>query len=343
MVTPHRLLFIRTDRLGETILNVPAMAALKAAFPRASLTALVHSDLAPLIRRLPIVDEVRCAPSLEGWRAMWHFSRGLRKAHYDLAVVSNPRKDLHLAVWLAGIPVRVGYRRKWGGLLTHAIEDRKALGARHEVEYNRDLVRLLDVPVGLPDWPWPFFEPEQRELARLLEPWRVEPEARQRPLRSSKSEEGWVVVHPWTSNPRKQWPLERFRELMGALQQRAGVTMALIGAHSALPLSFLDVEAGSWKLETGNWKGIVDLTGKLSLPQLAALLQRTRVLVSNDSGPMHLAASLGTPVVALFGTEDEGSHPTRWGPWGATHTVIHKPLAQISVEEVVSAVSRYLI
>jgi ADP-heptose:LPS heptosyltransferase len=345
------MLFVRTDRLGETVLNIPAMAALKAAFPQASLTVLVHSDVAPLLRRLPIVDEVRCAPSLSGWREAWWFSQGLRKARYDLAVVSNPRKDLHLAAWLAGIPVRVGYRRKWGGLLSHRLEDRKALGDCHEVEYNLDLVRMLDVPVSIPQWPWPSFEPEQRELAGLLKPWGVEPEGR------------FVVVHPWTSNPRKQWPLERFRGLMESLQQRKGLTIAVVGAHPSLPLSFPEVEVGSWKLEIGSWKvegvenrrastfdlrpstsggGIVDLVGKLSLAQLAACLRRARVLVSNDSGPMHLAASLRTPVVALFGTEEQGSHPTRWGPWGIGHTVIHKPLANISVKEVVEAVERYV-
>lgn len=86
----------------------------------------------------------------------------------------------------------------------------------------------------------------------------------------------------------------------------------------------------------------MNLIGRLSLKELAACLRRTRVVITNDSGPMHLAAAVGTPVVALFGTEDAGSHPRRWGPWGSGHTVIHKPLEEITVEEVLAAVQRYL-
>jgi len=86
----------------------------------------------------------------------------------------------------------------------------------------------------------------------------------------------------------------------------------------------------------------LNVVGRLSLRALAALLQKAHVVVSNDSGPMHLAAAVGTPVVALFGTEDPGSHPKRWGPWGAGHTVIHKPLEQITVDEVLAATQRYL-
>ena len=85
------------------------------------------------------------------------------------------------------------------------------------------------------------------------------------------------------------------------------------------------------------------MAGRTSLPQLAATLQRAKVLVSNDSGPVHLAAALGTPVVALFGTTDPAAGPRRWGPWGAGHTVIWKEtMDAITVAEVLEAVQAQL-
>ena len=88
-------------------------------------------------------------------------------------------------------------------------------------------------------------------------------------------------------------------------------------------------------------RGAVDLVGRLTLRQTAALLQRARLLISNDSGPVHLAAAVGTPVLALFGTADAPAGPKRWGPWGAGHAVLARPrLHDISVDDVLAEVRR---
>ena len=204
--TVHRAVFIRTDRLGETLLNLPAVAALKAALPNAALTLLVHPDLRDLLSTVHSVDQV--LPYQEG-EEHWWFTRALRLAktlrshQFDLAVVSNPKKELHLAVWLAGIPRRVGYGRKWGRwLLTHRLDDRKALGERHEVEYNLDLIRALGLPTTIPPWQLSRSDREQAEVLQLLQ------------RQSIKPSEPFIAVHPWTSNPLKQWPAERFQTLI---------------------------------------------------------------------------------------------------------------------------------
>ena len=88
---------------------------------------------------------------------------------------------------------------------------------------------------------------------------------------------------------------------------------------------------------------MADLVGRLTLRQLAALLQHARLLVSNDSGPVHLAAAMGTPTVVLFGTSDPATGPARWGPWGQGHTVICQPrLEQIDVDEVLQAIHTHV-
>jgi ADP-heptose:LPS heptosyltransferase len=247
----------------------------------------------------------------------------LRPHHFDLAVVSNPKKELHLAVWLAGIRWRVGYTRKWGrSLLTHRLDDRKALGERHEVEYNLDLVRTLGLPTTSPQWQLPYFERERAEVLQLL-------------LRQGiKPSEPWLVIHPWTANPLKQWPVDRFQTLIRQCVESLSVQVVVIGGREEVQKANDLLPAG---VSVGN------LTGQLTLRQLAALLQGARLLVSNDSGPVHLAAAVGAKAVVLFGTSNPATGPGRWGPYGEGHRVIWKPTKEaIGVDEVFAAVRQVL-
>jgi len=317
-----RILFARTDRLGETLLNLPAIAALKQTLPRASLTFLVHPELRSLMSSFPIINHVIPYPTV-AFRAWWvrarRLGRLLSSHRFDIAVVSNPQKELHLAVWLAGIPCRVGYGRKWGWLLTHRLQDRKALGERHEVEYNLDLVRALGLPTSIPQWPAPRLDHEQKEVLQLLSQEGV------------KTSEPLIVVHPWTSNPIKQWPLARFAELIRHLAGQLAIRVVVIGGVDERDQASAVLPAGL---------PVIDLVGRLRLTQLAALFARARVLVSNDSGPVHLAAAVGTKTVVLFGASSPATGPRRWGPWGAGHGVIWKPsMEAITVEDVYEAVA----
>jgi lipopolysaccharide heptosyltransferase II len=323
---PHvrRILFLRTDRLGETLLNLPAIAALRQALPHASLTLAAHPELEPLMSSMPGIDRVLPyppAPAAPWWLRARRFGRFLRRQRFDLAVVSNPKKELHLAVWLAGIPMRVGYARKWGWLLTHRLPDAKALGERHEVEYNLDLIRAVGIPVSVVRPEVPHFASEQVEVLQLIHQQGV------------KISEPFVVVHPWTSNPIKRWPLDRYRSLMQGIVERLHMNVVVVGGR----------EERQRVADVLPELPVADLVGRLTLTQLAALLQRARAMISNDSGPMHLAAALGTPTIALFGTEDAAAGPRRWGPWGEGHVVIWRPsMEAIRVDDVIEALTARL-
>ncbi len=254
------------------------------------------------------------------WQRAMTLGKQLRSERFDLVVVSNPVKEFHVGIWAAGIPCRVGYHQKWGWALTHRLPKRQVLGERHEVEYNLDLVRRLGLPTHVPTWQWKGFEKEQDEVSQLLGQQGVQ------------SSESFMAVHPWTSNPSKQWPLERYRALIQRVVEHLPVRVVVVGGtevngqpHAVLPTGM----------------PVVNLTGRTSLTQLAALLQRAKLLVSNDSGPVHLAAALGTRCVVLFGTSDPWTGPRRWGPWGMGHEVIHRPtMDAITVDEVMEAVYR---
>ncbi|MBN1912955.1 MAG: glycosyltransferase family 9 protein, partial [Candidatus Omnitrophica bacterium] len=144
-----------------------------------------------------------------------------------------------------------------------------------------------------------------------------------------------VALHAWTSDPLKQWPKERFLGLAKLICAEKNIKLILIGGR--------DFKEESEKLFSSLGNSIIDLTGKTSLKQLAALLKRCKLLVSADSGPVHLACCVGTPVIAIFRNDLPGKTPKRWGPYGRGAVVIERgDLSDISVDEVFAKVKERL-
>lgn len=309
MASVKKILVIRNDRFGEFLLIIPALRALKESFPQAKITLGVDSSVACLVPGIEYADDMLIWDNKKhSIRESYFFSRRLRKEGFDISVVFNPAQSSHLACFMAGIPVRVGYDRKAGYLLNKKMKDLKALGLRHEVEYNLDLVRLAggftknrDISLKVEDNTY-FLE--GLGAGRL------------------------VAVHPWTSDPVKQWPPEKFKELINRL---SGVGVVLVGGKEELEKNKMFFE--------GLNERTLNLTGKTSLAELACVLKKADILVSGDSGPVHLAAAAGTPVVALFRNDLPGKTARRWGPWGNGHTVIERRcLEDISADEVARVV-----
>ena len=315
------ILAVRNDRFGEFLLNIPAFRALKESYPGSRLSLVVNPYVSELAEAIDCVDEVL---TWEGHRHRFgdllKFSRRLKDARFELCVVFNPSKEFNLISFLAGIPRRVGYNRKWGILLTQKMPDRKYLGLKHEVEYNLELAALAgantpDRSISLninSDTPSVFAQADALGGGFIL-----------------------VAIHPWTSDPLKQWPLENFSSLAARLSILPNVRIVAIGGKEELAKS-----AGIFNNEAG---GFINLTGKTSLKELASVLKRCSLLISGDSGPVHLAAAVGTPALAIFGTGIVAKGARRWGPWGAGHAVVEKSsLREIGVEEVYSKAEEML-
>ena len=292
------ILVVRNDRFGEFLLNIPAMRALKETYPQAELTLAVNPAVYELAAAVECVDQV----------VVWdQVRKGLRRHRFDLCVVLNPTKEAHQSIFLAGIPVRVGYDRKWGFLLTHKIKDTKHLGNRHEVDCNLELVGLLGAKT------------QDKSLAIRVND----------NLYKYFINQKIVIIHPFTSDPVKQWPIERFGELAQRIISELDLKVIMVGLSSvALKLN----------------DNVINMVNKTSLPELAALLKRGSLVVSGDSGPMHLSTAVGTPVIALFRNDLVGKTAQRWGPWGERHVVIERgSLLEISVEDVFEKVKQRLL
>lgn len=337
-----RILIVRTDRIGDVIISTPVIKALREAYPNAYLAMLVSPYTRELLESNPYLDETIVYDKdnkHKSWLSTLRFALRLKQKRFDLAVVLHPTNRAHLIAYLAGIPMRIGWRRKLSFLLSKSIAHTKQEGSRHELEYNLDLLKLIGI------------EAQEKGLFISLRPqdeqWVKELFASQ----GIKSSDPLLAIHPGASCVSKLWPPERFANVADELVKLYGFKILLVSSPKDAHLCR--------KVAQNMQAKALDLSGRTSIMQLAALLQRCRLFISNDSGPVHVACAVGTPVISIFGRNQKGLGPVRWGPSGKTDIALHKDvgcteclahncrkdflcLKAISVEEVVLAARRII-
>lgn len=304
---PRRILLVRTDRVGDVVLSTPAIASLRRAYPHAYVAMVTSPAARPAVENNPFLDEAiafdKKGPH-KGLLGMWRFAWFLRKKKFDVAIVLHPTRRAHLFVWLAGIPRRIGYRRKMGFLLTDRLIHDKQLGEKHEMEYVLDMLRQLGIEPSKARPVIDFGPQASAWVSGLLE------------REGISQQESLLAMHPAASCPSKMWPAERFAEVADTLAQKHGFTVVIVAGPADSAVA--DAVVGRMRSKALN------LAGKTSLMQLAALLARCRLFISNDSGPVHIASAVGTPVISIFGRNQKGLSPTRWGPVGPHDRFLHK-------------------
>jgi heptosyltransferase-2 len=304
---PERLLILRLDRIGDVVLSTPVLRAARTAWPGAFIAMMVRSACRDVVDGHPDLNAAivydkegahKSALSTLG------FAWGLRRYRFDTALVLHPSNRAHWIPWLAGIPRRIGYDRKQPWLLTHRIPHDKHEGQKHESEYALDMLRIFGIEPGTPQ---PFVAVDPAAKARI-----------DQLLRTAHIGSGarLVAVHPSASCVSKRWAPERFAQVADQLTAKNGISICLIAGPQ--DRSFAQA------VERCMQQRVSNLAGQLSVRESAALLARCRLLISNDSGPVHLAAAVGTPVVDIFGRNQAGLSPKRWGALGQGHVVLHK-------------------
>lgn len=317
-VGPRRTLVCRTDAIGDALLTLPVCAALKRADPKGEVVFLASDYAAEAVFGQPGVDRViRVEPRAS-------LARRLRSERFDAALMVFPDRSVSWAVWRAGIPVRVGTaRRWWSWLYTHRVQHSRQAGGRHEAEYNLDLVKALGVPAKL--------EPVSLRTTAAARTW-ARGYLRQVGLRRG----AFVILHPGGSGSSANWPPEAYAQLAARLQARRIQVFLTGSAAEQVKLA---------QIAQRCTPELPRLQETIRLPQLMALIAESAVFVSGNTGPMHLAAGLGVPGVAVFPAAGV-TGPERWHPLGRSVRVLAPPrsagpvrtLAAISVEAVLQAV-----
>lgn len=323
-----KILVIELWRLGDVILATPILQCLRSMYPEARLTLLAKQHALDLLQGSTLVDEIvtfdfpwtamsgKYDPSRYDPRAISAVIRKLRNENFDLSL--DCRMDLRSNLLARSIHAkrRVGYDFGGGGfLLTDALPAPPA--DQHKVD---DWMTLLEplrdtAPGPLPSVPDPVLSVSDKEKSEAAELLRA----------SDISQDDIIVgIHPGGSHEAKRWSVDNFGEVGRLLVENHGVKLIV----------FVDPEGFGSGMQTANDALFV----RTSIREMMSLFSRCDLVVCNDSGPMHAAAALGVPVVAIFRTGD----PRQYGPRGLNHTVVGEGAlwgekSQVGVDEVLTA------
>ena len=324
----RRFLVLRMSALGDIVHTLPAVHALRGSFPAAQIDWLIDEKWAPILAGNRDISNI-ITMNRGSWRNVTRTIAMLRRTHYQVAIDFQSLYRSAILGWLSGAPERIGfdaqYSREAGAAFFYT---RHVLPKRtHKIEHNLELVESLGARTETFVFPLADDAQAAEEVKHIL---------------CGNGVQEYFVLSPgggWTS---KCWPAERYGELSRVLAQRYGWTSIV---------SFGPDEEGlaeAVRRSAGSPEAFVQ---RINLKQLVPLLRRAKLVIAGDTGPLHVASALGTPVIGLYGPTD----PTRNGPFSAGGVVVRKAgyettykrgkafsesMLAISVDDVVDAVGR---
>lgn len=304
-LTPERILVIKLRATGDVVLATPVIENLKRRFPRARISFLTEEASADVLRWNPFLDDLIVLPVRRwkraglrrSWREQARFYHNLRRKRFDLAIdlFGNPRSAV--LTRLTGAPDRVGFAFR-GRRLAYNIVIEPPEQAGHEVLFHLESLEALDVPVAT-------------DRPEIAVPGTADARAQSWLDDNVPADRSVVGLNPGGGWPVKRWPPDRFGRLADALIDEYGVDVLVLWGPG---------EEGLAEEVADAMRNRPLVLPAASLAELGAYLKRCRLLVSNDSGPMHMAAALNVPTVGIFGP----TNPRAQGPWGDGHGVVRK-------------------
>lgn len=290
-----KILILKPSSLGDVVQALPVLRLIKSHLPGSEIYWWIESKLAPLLfgdpdlAGLVLFDRQRWAKP-QNWGEVWRSVRSLRAQHFDWVIDLQCLLRSGAFAWLAngGLTVGLDEPREGARGLYDLIARRPSFHT-HAVDWYLGVLPLLNVPVH-----WNFnWLPERPTIAAAVR------------SRAAALAPGWITVQPGARWLNKRWPVEHFATLIEKL------AAAHPAAHFALLGGSEDRALGETLARVDSLR-CLDLTGKLSLLEMVEWIRLGELMVTNDTGPMHVAAALGKPVVGLFGPTE----PRRTGPYG---------------------------
>ncbi len=312
----NRILIIRVDHIGDVITTIPSLRVLRKSFPNAKISVLVRSLTKDLLMNCPYIDELivynppwyRGKKDLNLLRSLRLF-RNLRKRKFDLAIdFRGDLRNIFLA-FLCGSKFRLAYDVKGGDfLLTHIAHYKE--GSFHAIDRNLGVLEKLKIKCN----------------DRKLELWIPKEVQKKIKLPYKK----FVVIHPGSGGHLKLWTAEGFAKVADHIIKNHKSEVVITGSPSDVKLAEMIEDKMEYQA--------LNIVGRTDLLELAEIIRRAKMLISPDSGPMHMAVALGTPTVSLFGT----SLSEVWGYRSERNIIIEKKgnLKNINPENVIRAVDK---
>lgn len=297
----QQILLIRTAYIGDVIMTLPMLKPLKALFPRASITMLTSQGASQLLWHNPYIKDILVYDPFWFYPASpldyLRFWGKLRQRRFDLVIEARADiRDILLLALPARSQLKLSYAVGGGASILSHVAPYEHL--KHKVEYHLDLARFLGCNTNDADWNIYLTEHEQRQTDQLLCAHGVHAP--------------FMCVHPGGRLPLKRWPLQRYADLCDRIMDCYNIPVVLLAAKPEMDIT----EEISRRMRHHP----VSLAGKTDLRQLSGVILKSSFMVCNDSAPMHIAAALKKPVIAVFGP----SNSFETGPWGKGHRVVEK-------------------
>lgn len=314
-----RILLVRLSALGDVVHTMPVACALRDALPEATIAWLVEERFAELLQGHRAVDLVFAVP--RHWLGrpgeIFRLRKRLRMQRFDLAIDAQGLSKSAIAAWLSGARQRIGYGRPWGRELSRWLNNRLVdTRCTHAVERHLELLEPLGMRAPLVRFDVPLDQQLGTAADALLG----------RPGLAGH----FAVVHPGASWPSKRWPSERYATV--------AVHLALRWKLPVVVLSGSDEERRRAEQIAAAMPGMILAAPTLRLKQLATVLSEARLYVGADSGPLHLAAAVGTPCVGLYGPWPAEGH----APYGPQHIAVQKEVCPGGTRQRRRASARYI-
>ena len=306
-ISPQRILIIKLSSLGDIVHTLPAVAALRERFPLAHICWLVKSQWASILEGNPNVNEVLSVDV--SWLSWPKLVQGLRQQQWDLVVDFQGLFRTGILGKLSGANMRVGFAQAREGapwLYTHRVTlpGDKAFPWRllpmHAVDRNLAIAGYLRADISRPTFHFPGLAEDQTYIRHLLH------------CGQDEKSEAFIALAPWSRSALKSWPLDRFVQLAEELVRIPALRVVLLGGPTD------SQKAKEFRLLES--QRLVNLVGRLSIRQLPELLRNMKLLVGNDSSLIHLAAGVGTKVLALFGPTE----PKATGPYPLSQHIVRR-------------------
>jgi lipopolysaccharide heptosyltransferase I len=294
--TAPRFLIVRLGALGDIVHTIPAAAAIREAFPESRIDWLVDPRYVSLVQMVTAVSHAVPLDPRAGMIRLFATLRELRRRNYSVAIDLQGLLKSAVLGRLSGADRILGFPQEHlrERLARVFYTDTPEITGRHVVQKNLALVRALGIETGTPAFPL--------DVPRTPAVEAVEAQMGSAPF---------ALINPGAAWPNKRWPAERYGQLAAAIRERFNWPSLVLWGPREEPLANAVVEASNGAGVLAPHTGIVDLFG---------IAKAARVVVSGDTGPLHIAAAVGTPVVALFGP----TWAERNGPWSAADKVVSR-------------------
>lgn len=322
------ILITRTDRLGDVILTLPLVDAVRSVFGSSKIFFLSKEYVSGIVKNYPGVDEQVNIESIPGFSDKCKF---VKEKEIDLVINVKPEFDLALCFFLSGIKYRIGTGYRWYSFLyNQKVHEHRKTSDKHESEYNLNLIRKFFPEAKAGETTLQYDISDKEDLDKKLSGYGL------------SLNDDYIIIHPGSGNSAKDLPASKFGEFIKKFvltTKKHKIVLTGIGIEKKLVNEIIDLS------KVDNRDRIVDLSGKLTLNELVILIDKCDVFISNSTGPIHIAGSLNKKIIGFYPNEKVMSD-VRWGPL-SKNVVIIKPgadddMSNISADEILKATQKFI-